>query len=635
MLSAVSIILIISIIIISIFIILPSKSIPSPPKPPIPPVPPVKNDELSIEYLTQEFSPYKYQDITDELTPWFNLNLQNLNKGDIAVFFTDYMIFNNTQLQYMNNALDKGAIIILGFDRWQLCGMPYSCDRPNICPNCNVQDRPKNVGCGCALPQVGGCGSIKNILDNLKYCNRKRNENNLLVIDQATDDDRFSDNIWGHAHRKMISFYRKNDVSTIFKGSWNIFYFNPGGAVKESGLSISGKTTSNFIQYQIQQDIDTLYPFYYFNQSSVDKKIIDVLQNIKNVNGYPKLPIIVDILWSGTDPTSVDKYNNKVKISGKDKDVKIWQGISPPPKNPQIQFNSNIQTIAEPNGPTDWSKTWNSIENQLNTYTIGDKSLDFATGNMWSGTVLQKFFDNSIKNKSSYIKISMYMEPLTIHPPCTNVMTQGGWGYGSSSCSGYDKEAWWTHGIGIYPDSIIKYLNQTNGTLQIIDGHLGMDTGSDWNPWLPTKLNELPEDIKKHIFIKFFNYAPTTDKRCWNCTGDDCTQTKGCARNHEKYYLSDSDLLLSSGHPMLGYYLDKDGINDDILFENAYSLVDYYNNRYENMWNYQAMTMTPGLARGQKVFTGSAQSWKNLSTDDNQPNLLCSKKGKNLNNICN
>lgn len=46
---------------------------------------------------------------------------------------------------------------------------------------------------------------------------------------------------------------------------------------------------------------------------------------------------------------------------------------------------------------------------------------------------------------------------------------------------------------------------------------------------------------------------------------------------------------------MLGYYLDKDGINDDILFENAYSLVDYYNNRYENMWNYQAMTMTPGL----------------------------------------
>ena len=54
-----------------------------------------------------------------------------------------------------------------------------------------------------------------------------------------------------------------------------------------------------FSQYNLQIDIDTLTPFFLFNNI----KQSNPLKSLKLKGGYPPLPIVCDIVWEGDDVT--------------------------------------------------------------------------------------------------------------------------------------------------------------------------------------------------------------------------------------------------------------------------------------------------------------------------------------------
>jgi hypothetical protein len=72
-------------------------------------------------------------------------------------------------------------------------------------------------------------------------------------------------------------------------------------------------------------------------------------------------------------------------------------------------------------------------------------------------------------------------------------------------------------------------------------------------------------------------------------------------KDHTKTYWTTEDVCISSGHPYNGSYYDPDGINEEILLENAPALSWYLTSVMKSIWENGAPIDSAG--------------WKNPSTD--------------------
>uniref|UniRef100_A0A6C0LEK9 Uncharacterized protein n=1 Tax=viral metagenome TaxID=1070528 RepID=A0A6C0LEK9_9ZZZZ len=585
-------------------------SLPSPPSPSQSPVD--KKENLSIDYTTIEYSPWTYKAV-DTISPWFNKSILMMNKDDVAIFMTDYMIIHDEIINNMKSALKKGAKFILGADRWYICGDVYTCpSSSNQCPSTNcTNEKPKPDNCNCNIPQADGCNSFNNILTKLDYCGI--NKNNIILMDSPSNKD--DSKIWGHAHRKIINFYYKNtNNARIINGSWNIDadLNRRNLGVKETSLGITTKLDSKFAQYMLQMDIDTITPItMYVKNMTTDG--LKLLKSLKTIDNYPKLPILVDIKWSADDINDKNYGNNPNKLNGIDKNVNVWLGISPPPQNPSNKFISPLNIVFDSaNGQGDPNKWQDQYEIMLNKSIIcsdnkptycNNNELKFASGATWAGLLFNKFFEES--KKSQFINISMYNNILDAHEPCKYL--DGGYGWtGCSPENNYHGPGWYSHGFPLMFPSIRDYTKHS--TLRIIDGVFNNNNDKSWRPWMPSKLSNLSKTQTDNIHIKWFNQT-RSNKGDFKCT-DKCNSSS-CCRNHEKLYMSDNNLLVSSGHPSRAYYSDIDGINNDILYLNASGLTKIFNDHFKIAWEKQSVTVNSKIKEKQKWWS---PSWDNLTT---------------------
>lgn len=562
---------------------------------------------INLKYLTIEYNPITYESI-DSISEWFNESIIDMKEGDVGVFMTDYMIIHDNIKENMRTAIQKGAKFILGCDRWYVCGKPYSCTESNTCPDCSGTDKNDKTICNCNLASVGGCNSFNDILNYLDYCN---NKDSIILLDIATNDN---SELWGHAHRKIINFYYKStNKANILIGSWNIDadLNRKNLGVKETSMGINCDISSSFCQYMIQQDIDTFTPISMYSEN-IDDTSIKLLNNFKVSKGYPNLPIKININWSGK---LVDNTGNLIDYNGVDKNVEAWFGISPPPQNAANKFTSikNVIYGSPPGDPDKWQDQYNLMldktkicqgNNSKDPWCTNNKTLNFSEGATWSGLLFQKFFQESLN--SSYINISMYQQFLNANQPCDYL--NGGYGYTGCTPDNYHGDGWFSHGFPLLFPLIKQYI-ENKGKLRLIDGvyNSGNDPGFV-NLWMPNQLSTLPVDQQKNIHIKWFNQS-RDGKGNFDCSNS--CGSNSCCRNHEKIYMSDKHILISSGHPSRGYYSDINGINNDVLFLNSLSLAKFFANTFKISWDKQSVTVNSQTSPQQKWWNSK---WDNFTT---------------------
>lgn len=602
----------------------PSPS-PSPgPSPSPSPSPGPSHPVLDVDYLTIEYNPTDYS-ASDTISPWFNDSIKMMGKGDVAVLMTDYMIIHDTILGNMKTALQKGAKFVLGADRWYICGTPFTCDGSNECPSSDCTSKnPKPDNCYCNIPQAGGCDSFNNILTQLEYCTT--NKDNIIVVDQPSNKD--NNNIWGHAHRKIVNFYYKSsNKARMICGSWNIDadLNRQNLGVKETSLGIATQLSEGFAQYMLQMDIDTLTPIITYEPTvaASTSNLLPVLTSLKEEKGYPKLPISCTVNWTDNTP-------GYTSSKGTDNDVEIWLGISPPPVNPANEFTSPKGVVygnnnSPPDGDNKWQDQYKDMVQKSSLCTTGGTgdngdntfasyctqkgkkvSLDFASGGTWSGLLFQKFFDQS--KSSPFINVSMYIG-FDIGAPCDYL--SGTWGWG---CSGgtYHGPGWYQHQFPLLFPAIRDYVGNTNSSIRIMTGEYNSTNDSGWTPWIwDTAFPSLTQDEQKRIHWRWFNQGRNgADLTCAN----DCGSSR-CCRNHEKLYMSDDNILVSSGHPERGYYSDINGINNDILFLKAKGLAGVFNTHFKTQWQKQGVTINSKTDQKQACTNKDGTCWINPQWD--------------------
>ena len=586
---------------------------------------PAATSVVDVEYLTIEYNPNDYT-ATDTISPWFNDSIKMMEKGDVAVLMTDYMNIHKTILGNMKTALQKGAKFVLGADRWYVCGTPFTCgDGPNECPSSDCTSKnPKPDNCYCNIPQAGGCDSFNHILTQLEYCST--NKDNIIVVDQPSNKD--DNNIWGHAHRKIVNFYYKSsNKARMICGSWNIDadLNRKNLGVKETSLGVVTKLSDGFAQYMLQMDIDTLTPIITYEPTvaASASKLIPVLTSLKEEKGYPKLPLSCTVNWSDNTP-------GYTPSKGTDNNVEIWLGISPPPVNPANEFTSPKGVVYGDNSPPDGDNKWQDQykdmvqksslctkngtgDNEDGTFASyctqkGKKvSLDFATGGTWSGLLFQKFFDQS--KSSPFINVSMYIG-FDIGAPCDYL--SGTWGW---DCRGgsYHGGGWYQHQFPLLFPAIRDYVSNKNSSIRIMTGEYNSTNDNNWTPWIwDTAFPSLTQDEQKRIHWRWFNQGPngSADLTCAN----DCGSSR-CCRNHEKLYMSDDNILVSSGHPERGYYSDINGINNDILFLKAKGLAGVFNSHFQTQWQKQGVTINSHTDQKQACTNKDGTCWINSDWD--------------------
>ena len=538
---------------------------------------PPKSKSLSIKYVSQERNPYNYNPI-DTISAQFLNYINNLEKDDVVILFTDYISFVDIGT-HLKDALNRGANVIIGFDRWQICGDPYDCSDDYTCPKCDINDADRNSNCYCNFGNSPSCEISKELLQILGYCSNGEisNPDNLIVIDQKTSKK--NSELFGHTHRKLINFYYKStNTSVVFKGSWNISDGRTGNiSIKESGMFIKSLLDEDFSQYNLRLDIDTLQPFLIFNNI----KTVNPLLKLKTTENYPKLPILCDIYWEGDDVTKETYGSQEVMVKGYDKNVSIMMGISPPPKPGKntISFDLSEKILNSNYIKSDYTNYFKNINEYTNYIPspgmdVQMTKIPWAQGATWSGTLIQKFFKDAIKS-SSYIKSSMYIYSIDSNGLCD--YNKGEWGFTNCNENPTHDNGWYSHGFSVYWTYLLDFINKTSGKVEILMGQT--PTGSDYNPVLLNQLSKLPDNKTKNIYLRYYNQSKTgiPDYTC----GARCGNTI-CCKNHEKYYISSNSLLISSGHPSRGYYEDPNSINDDILFTNAPSLIKYYNDQFNS-----------------------------------------------------
>ena len=134
--------------------------------------------------------------------------------------------------------------------------------------------------------------------------------------------------------------------------------------------------------------------------------------------------------------------------------------------------------------------------------------------------------------------------------------------------------------------------SQAGGTNKCISSQSPCNNDSDCSNGHP------PTDLNSYLLLQLNKAGPQYDtgaakNQYWrwytlganaNCNAEQPGTGQFC-KSHEKLWFTDSDVLIASGHPTRGYYADFNSICDDILFENAYSFVDAYNNMYNRIWS--------------------------------------------------
>ena len=573
------------------------------------PGPPVQKTTLNVDYITIEYSPYTYSAV-DTISPWFNNAITQMGKDDVALFMTDYMIIHQDIVKNMKTAIQNGAKFILGADRWYICGKPYSCSGSNNCPNCQGKSPPAN--CHCNIPGADGCNSFNTLLNQLDYC---QNKQNIILMDSPSYTTDENKELWGHAHRKIINFYYKNaNKANIISGSWNIDadLNRQNLGVKETSLGINTTLDSPFAQYMLQQDIDTLTPIVLYVPNMTEDGLT-LLKSLKKSDGYPKLPIHAIINWSADDITKSTYGSNPTALHGTDKDVEIWMGISPPPQGSPNKFDSPKDIVyGEPAvNPDKWQDQYDlmlaktSMCKNNEQAWCKNKKLDFAKGATWAGLLFEKFFADAAK--SPFINISMYMHILDANQPCGYL--DGAYGYTGCNPNNYHKSGWYTHGFPLMFPAIRDYVKNSNTTMRILDGVYNTKNVEAFQGlWMMSKLAGLTSDEQKRIHIRWFNQAQDNngDLSCSNYCG-----AGSCCRNHEKLYMSDKNLLISSGHPSRGYYSDINGINNDILFLNAPTLTSVFNDHFKIGWQKQSVSINSKTNPKQVWWN---QEWDGLTT---------------------
>ena len=543
---------------------------------------PIKSTPITVECLFNAPNPLDISQAITNVNDWMNTQVTKCSAGDIMYFSTDYMAFDDDLMNMIDNAVSNGAILIIGIDRLQIGGGKYNCGEDNWCCGDNGHPGGNNCfkatvgnfdclndkgtqecdpscinGCTCFLCGTQSCQSINRLLSKTnitKQCGK-----NVIILDCPTDSGSHVDKDTSlHSHRKIVSFYRKTGPSSVFKGSWNISGRDQlkAGGLRESGVGITMDTNSDIAQYFLMTDIDATTALkQWVSKTETAEAAITALKTLNTMNKYPTLPMKVDISWSGPDP-----QNPMNTVSGVDKNMDFYYGVSPSPQKPQIEYKDSTKTM--PNGP--------------------DK-LNWAEGNIWAGTVLDIFFDSAIAN-SSYIKMQMYFPDITINSP----------------------------GPGLYnlfppvPQAVINYVksNKNNSVLFLLGWYGepgtpdpqkdGMDPNYPAPPekdsvndfsqhWFMQQMENgynLSVEQKKQIYMRFFYSKGLTypNAHFCNSSGNGCayykncqvcgTGEQGCCKAHDKIFISEVGVQFSSGQISSGYYNALWWMNDDILFLN-------------------------------------------------------------------
>lgn len=357
-------------------------------------------------------------------------------------------------------------------------------------------------------------------------------------------------------------------------------------------------------------NMDLIKGFLHFNDDS-DQGAFEVIKTAK-VGGYegfpskayPQMPAKVDLYWEGPDPSDRNNFSaGRKTIKGVDKNVTMWLGVSPPPKDPQytidlndfkVRYGTDTESV---NWEEDYKKSAELAE-MIHDNTDKDP-IPWSPGCIWAGYLVQLFFKNAIDN-AKFVKISMYEPGLDATSPCP-IDKGNGWGEDCNgtfsvndpwSDQGMFDYKWlrrWTPIVHAYLNKYITSSKQ-KGILQFLHGvnHSQKDE-PNWMPEiLKSDWNTLSTEEKNRIFVRVFNADNDP-----NCHG------VGKCKSHQKLYFSDRDILISSGQTSRGYYLSTWFTNDDILFQNSFSFCDYWSNLFELMWTRSAHPF-----QSQTEFTG-------------------------------
>ena len=266
-------------------------------------------------------------------------------------------------------------------------------------------------------------------------------------------------------------------------------------------------------------------------------------------------------------------------------------------------IQSCFEDCKTPNGKTyrcvkDDSKTSTGIK----CYKDGGKKyrcqqtvFDWNRNGNWSGALMNKFFTNANEKSAKFVKIMMYSSLYDGNPPCLLTDKKSG------ECPGYidgtnTQPAWWAGGFPLALSGMADYaMGGDNRNLFIIEGQTMIELLHP-SPVLDmlasVNMVNKKKKVNSNVFFKLFNVEKegaqcalrcNTDNKSCNNNPTDPNNTC-CNRDHTKMYWSEFDILISSGHPYNGSYLDWSGINEDCLIENAPSLVDYFNNIFNVYW---------------------------------------------------
>ena len=451
-----------------------------------------------------------------------------------------------------------------------------------------------------------------------------------------------------------------------------INWFFPGGKIPDYGYKIiPNQTQDNQDNADLAKKLENLGPQYpvkgfvvvTLNWSTPDFRNIDTTSP-NEINWISGVDINVKV-WLGLNPPGKKQV---IPIGTFNSDVDIFGNIKNKNKN-NLSWSAYQKEMTDRTETLMWDKS-------------NDQSPSFAEGSVWGGSLIVKMLKNAIAKKSKFVKIHMYNYFWSSFRPCsdrTGVDWGSGddmqIGYSLTgvpgkgidkgktvaslvdplppcqSSIGVDSDSWHNNLQPEFVRALYDYMDSDVGKCFIVSGIPMMNKDSccmsswcgggtpDTNHCINTKKQcssnsdcmGPPTDLKSYILLQLNKAGPQYDtgasKNQWwrwyslnqkaSCDAEHPTDTSFC-KSHEKLWFTDSDVLIASGHPDRGYYADFNSICDDILFEDAYSFVDAYNNMYNRIWGHHSVG--PIFTGGK---TGSGPTNPNWGT----------WKGDNINNL--
>ena len=362
---------------------------------------------------------------------------------------------------------------------------------------------------------------------------------------------------------------------------------------------------------------------------AIDQSGIDVVARMGALmlrpGTYPALPITVQLNWSTPDFSQLDALGQTTPwVSGVDPKVDIYMGLSPPPGGAQMpQFDDAADVYGNlkgtPGAPTDAGFAADAAKIQARTgklWWAADPAVPQAWGSpgaQWAGSCLVRMLQSAKTNGSAYVKSSIYDDFVSSFRPCAGDEglnwndNLGSTGYDTSDTDPTrdarlvsplpncpvampDKDAWHNSLEASVMRALWDFL-QTGGQLMNLVGtplNVPDATGTGVAPlngYALLQFNKVPAALQypggagKNTWWR----AYSVDRGAF-CAAEGSTSSSKFCKSHEKLWFSDRDVVISSGHPTRGYYEDFVGANDDILFENAFGLVDVYNNMFARLW---------------------------------------------------